>query len=112
MMIRIASATNNCLRVCIGRDLKPNRASLNTVMTHKVDGQQDPMVQKGSAGYIYEPETVAINQNIYICICMCLCRVVSSALAAVEETVPDGREGSHELHSKLTDTLRLSWLPC
>ncbi len=90
MMIRIASATNNCLRVCIGRDLKPNRASLNTIMTYKVEGQQDPMVRKGSAGYIYEPETVDISENIYICkISMCLCRVVSSPFAAVEETAPD-----------------------
>lgn len=87
MMIRIASATNNCLRVCIGRDLKPNRASLNTIMTHKVEGQKDPMVQKGGAGHIYEAETVDFSPNIYICtISMCLCGVVSGAFAAVEET--------------------------
>lgn len=74
MMISIASATNNFLRVCIGRDLKPNRASQNIIMTHKVEGQQYIMVQKDSAGYIYEPQTVDINLNIYICtVSMCVC---------------------------------------
>lgn len=88
MMIRIASATNNCLRVCIGRYLKPNRASQNIIMTHKVEGQQDLMVQKCSAGYIYEPQTVEISQNIYICtVSMFLCSLVSCTFAAVEEIV-------------------------
>lgn len=87
MMIRIASVTKNFLRVFIGRDLKPNRASLNTLITHKVEGQQDFMAQKGSAGYIYEPETVDIMSKYIHLYSMCLWRVMSSAFVAVEEMV-------------------------
>lgn len=71
-MISIASATNNFLRVCIGKDLKLNRASQNIIMTHKVEEQQDITVQKDSGGYIYEPQTVDISLNIYVCtVSMC-----------------------------------------
>lgn len=39
----IISGTNNCLNVCIGRDVKPDSASQNIIMAHKVGGWRNPM---------------------------------------------------------------------
>ena len=36
-MVRSASATNNCLRVCVGKDPEPKKASQNITMSSKVE---------------------------------------------------------------------------
>lgn len=78
MMIRKASATNNCLRVYIGRGLKPNRASQHIIMTHKVERTTG---SRSAKGYVYEPETMDIRLNIHIYIISeCLGRKVYTIL--------------------------------